>query len=208
MATGKAATLLGMLTGLRSAALTARGEVARIDKQLAELRDRRMKVATAPPHVDDLVAFAARNVDRYRDRYLARAVRYLSAEQLASRGNWDGVPSHIQECGFALFRLEHNLGMPADMLSLPHESDAIIANHTGLPPDLLALIGLLADPIKAGLRDMILRVNPGSADGMPLKQRSSELAKIDADIAALVEEREEVLAAVREAGDAVNGEAA
>jgi hypothetical protein len=207
MATTVKTSLLSLLSGLRNAALTARNEIARIDKQLTELRERRAKVASAPPHIDDLVAWAARNVDRYRERYLARLAKVLSSEQLERRGNWDGIPADLHAGGFGLFRLEHNLSVPGDMLSPQTESDALLAN-TGYPPDLYAVIALAADAIKAGLRSAILSVNPGAERGMPLAAREAELRAIDASIAELAAEREGMLSELRAAGDAATGESA
>lgn len=195
-----AGVLKSMLASLKSATLTARGRIAQLDAQIGELSAKRNVLERALPHVDDLAAWVCRNIDRHRDFFFDRAATYLHPSLVRERGLSLLDDPEVRELGFGLFRVDHNIstvkGYPT-----PLDRDEL----RGAPIDPSGLVALLAEPLKTGARDFILRLLPDTANGMRRADRDREIETIDVQLRALLDERQEIIDNLHAAGTSTAG---
>jgi len=106
----------------------------------------------------------------------------------------------VRELGFGLFRVDHNIstvkGYPT-----PLDRDEL----RGAPIDPSGLVALLAEPLKTGARDFILRLLPDTANGMRRADRDREIETIDVQLRALLDERQEIIDNLHAAGTSTAG---
>ncbi|MFZ5556817.1 MAG: hypothetical protein ACOZDY_08885 [Pseudomonadota bacterium] len=183
-----------MLDSVAGVARDARARVAEIDDELATLRAQREKIEYAMPHIDDLVAWVGRNIDRHRDHYVKRAMGYLHPALAQSRG-WSAFDDpEMWRNGFAAFRLDTTIAVVHGYASPTDRDQSLSA-----PIDAAALVALLAEPLKAGARDFLLRLLPETERGVRRAERDAELARLDEQLAALARERQDILEELQKA---------
>lgn len=178
---------------VRTAMGGTRNEVANLRRLLAQVEAQRHAVLHATPHIDDVVAWIARAVDRQADAYEAKVAFYLNDINMAQRG-WPAIEG--EGSAFELFAMTDPLRYEyqGKMVSPPVSS----ADALREPIEARALIALLRPAIHDAVRPLAERMVPGCRNGMRRADRARKLAELDAQKADIEAKLAEVEAAAAE----------
>jgi hypothetical protein len=175
---------------LFNALRSARNTVGAIDSKLAKLRSERAAVAAAPPHIDDLKAWALRGLDTSRDHFLSRLKRWHFNDEALKGYSGETIDAHA---GPQL------LGITP---TVPNGTGPVVGGsymNGSEPVDLAAVTYFLRPAIEAALPKLIEESFPGSRKGLRSVERKAKLQKLDGQIAALETERNELAAEIKDA---------
>jgi hypothetical protein len=169
----------------------AKNTIGAIDSKLTKLRAERAEVAAAPPHLDDVKAWAVRGLDSASEHFLGRLRRWHFNDAAMAKWSGETLDNHA---GAQL------LGISATIPGHVCPAPGNIA-YDMPPANICAVTHFLRPVIEAQLPKLIEECFPGSRKGM----RSSErVAKLDKAIGALEAERNEYVAELREVQKAID----
>jgi hypothetical protein len=172
---------------------SAKNTVGAIDSKLAKLRTERAEVAAAPPHTDDLKAWALRGLDNASSSYIERLKRWHFNDDALKAWSGESLDGHSGP---------QMLGVT---LTVPHGSGPAPGGPFGdMTVDVAALTHFLRPAIEAQLPKLIEESFPGARKGTRSSERRSKLEKIDRQIAALEAERGEWTDALKDAQKAID----
>jgi hypothetical protein len=173
---------------------SARNTVGAIDSKRAKLSAERDEVAAAPPHIDDVKAWAVRGLDAASEHFLGRLKRWHFNDEALAQWSGETLDGHA---GPQL------LGITP---TVPHGSGPApgtfdVSRQAG---DIAAITHFLRPVIEAQLPKLIEESFPGARKGMRSSERRARLEKLDKQIAALDAERAELVGALRDAQKAID----
>jgi hypothetical protein len=172
----------------------AKNTIGAIDSKLATLRAERAKVGAAPPHIDDVKAWALRGLDSASEHFLGRLRRWHFNDEALAKWSGSTLDGHA---GPQL------LGITATVPGHVCPAPGNIA-HDMPPADIAAVTHFLRPAIEKELPALIEQAFPGSRKGMRSSERVAKLAKLDRQIATLEAERNEYVVALRDAQKAID----
>lgn len=185
------------ISKLKATMEVMRGELDDTTTQISELENERSAVVRRPAHTEDIVAVFQRGLvqaERDFEEQFKRALNdgFVNDDAAASNAGRD--------------RLRDILRLDERKLSQAEVQDRAMKRELpGLNLNVLAYF--LRDKIGAELPALVERLCPGSQHGIKAAERVAELARIDAELAALKSKRDRLVAELTEARKAVNGQA-
>lgn len=185
-------SLLAALTGARSSITDIDREVARLQDELAALDKR-------PPDTASFKAWVVRGLDAADSAYVERCSRHWNADRIAEVGG--GWIADDPQGATLLATHAHRADRPGGGEFLGMARD--LATST-IPPDIAGLTYFLRPAIESRLDVLIARAFPELAqlDGISDDERRTRRAKLDARLATLTQEREDLARELAEAARA------
>ncbi|MEG1971356.1 MAG: hypothetical protein RR101_14690, partial [Burkholderiaceae bacterium] len=159
----------GALKSLIGALRGGRSDLEQLIGRIKVLEGRRDGLISAPPHIDDVVAWVAASIDAHADRFEQRATMYLNEDSWRKNGAW-AVKNYAR--GFGLFRLPMTIPRGGAMGFSPYESDM---TFTIDEPDTSALVWLLREELKTKVPALITRILPVAEAGIRSADRTRQL---------------------------------
>jgi outer membrane murein-binding lipoprotein Lpp len=185
---------MSALTDLLAALRGAPGSIQSIDAQLVKLYAERDALKKAPPHIDDVVAWAIRGLDNASASALGRLKSWhFNADSLATFSG-ETFDSHA---GPNILALTSGKPHPANS-SDPR--GVCSPAPSGGAPDADMLVHFLRPVLEPELRKLVAEgFAEGCKGGLKSSERNARLAKVAEKIAALESQRAELERDVREA---------
>lgn len=172
---------------LRSALGSARSDIERIDRRIAELTREREEIERRPPHTDDVVAWLGRGLDEYERLFLRRLGWYLNDANFAA--NPGSVISASTKAPAWLNLPPTKPGYTA----LAPVRDFNAESYKLEAPDVSFTAWAVAGLVRPRLRELAEQLAPGCRKGMPWSERKPKLDAIDRELAELREQRAALL---------------
>lgn len=191
------ASFTDFISALRGAPTTG----AQLNKDEAKLLAERQRVASAPVHIDDLVAKAVAGTRKRAGDAVAHLVRHHLNADSAAATHPDSVEN--DEVVFDLLALTEGVPHPANAAD-PKGAAAIFPQ--GRTPHSGMLAYLLLPQIEAATEALVrAHLTEASKGGMRLADRRKKLVEIDAKLAAIRAQRAELAEGLREAAKHLAG---
>lgn len=146
------------------------------EELISGLKTKRWQIQQRPPHADEIVASMRRGLARSAASFEQRLGWYIGSANLKK----DGAAEAIRRADMQILTIGKH----------PPDRNQVIPGSPDL--DSAAVAYFLRDLIAAELPALVAKLYPDSKNNKSAEERNQELAAIDAEIAALSQERDEL----------------
>lgn len=171
-----------IIDGFATAIAETRARLEEVNAEIARLTFERTKLAKLPPHTDEVIEAFRRGLDAASENYEQRLKRFFTMDRMNSSCSADVVnQSSAQLLGIGHEELTPKGGLPA-----------LRFNDRDPAADPAALTYFLRDVIADQLPALVAKIYPSGQTNKTRVERQQALAELDAEVAALSKERDEL----------------
>lgn len=178
-----------LICNLSEAVETARKSLAEVTRTIDQLEQERRSVIQAPPHTSDIVASYMRGLDRAAEAFMERIGSYLNKSNVTH----PAAAEMVQRTGGQFLTVEQQ--PPAQKIDgTPTLFPPIIGGALPAELNAAAVTFFLRDRIAEKIPELIERLCPEAARGLPAAEREAALNRIDAELSEFKAARSELMA--------------